>query len=416
MATDPHVIIGSSHAALEAAAAIRQTDSETPIVMLAKDDRPPYSPTVLPYVVSGRSDPGTVDLRDPAWFDANAVDFRADNAVTAVVPEHHKLTLASGEALEYGKLLLATGAAPAVPPIPGLDQVPFHTLRSMADAQGLRAGFADAKRAAVLGAGLVGMHAAENLAEAGLAVTIVEMREHVLPAYFDRTAAAMIEAAFTAHGAEMRMGRAVTEVQPLEPGCRLLLDDGEAIDCDLLLVATGVLPVIDYLDGSGIACDAGVLVDDLMRTNTADIWAAGDVAQARDFFRNGTSVIGILPNAVEQGRIAGMDMAGDDFVKPYPGGVPINTYRFFGQQALSVGLAEAGDDNCEVVMQNADGRYAKIILRDGCLQGISGINTAFDTGIMWQLILRRIDLEPVKDDFLAAPMQVGRRLMSQNWR
>jgi phenylglyoxylate dehydrogenase epsilon subunit len=167
------------------------------------------------------------------------------------------------------------------------------------------------------------------------------------------------------------------------------------------------------VQGCGIDTDAGILVDDRMRTNVANIWAAGDVAQARGFW-GGKVVNGILPNAVEQGRIAGADMADDAGVQLFPGAVPLNTYSFFGQQAISVGRS-AGEGN-EVAEAGNGGSYRHIVLKDGRLVGISSINDFIDAGIMWQLILRRTDLSAVKQAFIANPQLTGRQLMSQHWR
>jgi len=156
-----------------------------------------------------------------------------------------------------------------------------------------------------------------------------------------------------------------------------------------------------------------------MHTSADDIWAAGDVAQARDFFGaadNGTKIInGILPDAVEQGKIAGMAMAGDPALKNYPGGVPLNTYTFFGQQAISVGSQNQGK-TVALEVDTAQRRYLKIVMQDDHLTGIFGINVAFDPGVMWELILRRTDLSRVRDKFLADPQRTARLLMSRTWR
>jgi phenylglyoxylate dehydrogenase epsilon subunit len=118
---------------------------------------------------------------------------------------------------------------------------------------------------------------------------------------------------------------------------------------------------------------------------------------------------------VEQGRIAGMAMAGDPGLKHYPGGVPLNTYTFFGQQAVSVGSQSEGETvSCEV--DPVGKRYLKIMMKDNRLTGIFAINTAFDPGVMWQLILRRVDLAPVMNEFLADPQRTARVLMSKTWR
>ncbi|MDP3841235.1 MAG: FAD-dependent oxidoreductase [Oxalobacteraceae bacterium] len=417
-----YLIVGASHAALAAVQAIRMHDQTGSVTVVSKDDALPYSPTVLPYVVSGRSDPQRVFLRDDAYFAQHNVDYRKGAAVSALDVGDNKVSLCSGAEIGYRKLLLATGAAPQLPPVPGLESVDYHVLRSLDDAVRLQQALAGSRQAIVLGAGLVGMHAAENLAKAGVQVTVVEMQPTVLAGYFDRDATAIIESVFAAKGVRLMMGNKVVRLAPNpnskgeKRGVQVTLADGTELAADLLLVSTGVAPVIDFLAGAGVATERGILVDDTMRSTVANIWAAGDVAQARGFFDAGVRIInGILPDAVEQGKIAGMAMAGDPALKHYPGGVPLNTYSFFGQQAVSVGSQSEG----EVALHEVDASrnsYLKIVMKDDRLTGIFGINVAFDPGVMWQLILRRIDLAPLREKFLAEPQRTARSLMSNTWR
>ena len=417
-----YLIVGASHAALAAVQAIRMHDQSGSVTVVSKDDALPYSPTVLPYVVSGRSDPQRVFLRDDAYFAQHNVDYRKGAAVSALDVGANKVSLCGGAEIGYRKLLLATGAAPQLPPVPGLESVDYHVLRSLDDAVRLQQALAGSRQAIVLGAGLVGMHAAENLAKAGVQVTVVEMQPTVLAGYFDRDATAIIESVFAAKGVRLMMGNKVVRLAPNpnskgeNRGVQVTLADGTELAADLLLVSTGVAPVIDFLAGAGVATERGILVDDTMRSTVSNIWAAGDVAQARGFYDAGVRIInGILPDAVEQGKIAGMAMAGDPALKHYPGGVPLNTYSFFGQQAVSVGSQSEG----EVALQQVDASrnsYLKIVMKDDRLTGIFGINVAFDPGVMWQLILRRIDLAPLREKFLAAPQRTARSLMSNTWR
>jgi phenylglyoxylate dehydrogenase epsilon subunit len=374
-----YIIVGSSHAALEAATAVRLVDADGMLTLLTRDTHLPYSPTILPYVVSGRSQPDNVVLRDAAYFRKNAIAFLPGANVVSVDPARSSLRLASGEPWQ---LLIATGAAPALPLVRGLADVPFHVLRSMDDAIDLRQAMGKARSAIVLGAGLIGMHAAENMAKTNIAVTVVELQPHALAGYFEPRASAIIERAFARNGIRMLMGQTLRSVERQGDGCLATLADGTTIAADLLLICTGVRPNIGFLHGSGIEVDTGILVDDWMRTNLPNIWAAGDVAQARGFW-DGRVVNGILPNAVEQGRIAGFGMADDAGVVPFPGAVPLNTYSFFGQQAISVGrgcirggfeIEESGDE--------ADGIYRRIVLQDGQLVGIATINDFVDAGIM----------------------------------
>lgn len=411
-----YLIVGSSHAALEAATAIRFHDAEGTLTLLTRDARLPYSPTILPYVVSGRSQPDSVILRNEAWFRDNAITFVPRATVVAVDPKQSRVRLDSGDAWTYERLLIASGAAPVLPPIDGLADYAFHVLRSMDDAIDLRAAIGAAKSAIVLGAGLIGMHAAENMAKAGIAVTVVELEKHALSAYFEPRASSIIEGVFARNGVRMMMGRTLVGVDGLGERCIAVLDDGRKVVGDLLLVCVGAKPNVEFLKGSGIAIDTGILVDDRMRTNLPNVWAAGDVCEAGSVW-GGRIVNGILPNAVEQGRIAGLDMADDSALVPFPGAVPLNTYSFFGQQAVSVGNGHAGDGfEIEESADDANSVYRRIVLKDGQLVGIATINDFVDAGIMWQLIRRRTDLGPVKEAFIADPRTTGRQLMSQLWR
>ncbi|CAG1006988.1 phenylglyoxylate dehydrogenase epsilon subunit [Burkholderiales bacterium] len=413
-----YLIVGASHAGLSALHTLRMADSEGSVTLVNRDASLPYSPTVLPYVVSGRSKPDNVALQGEAYFTKLKVAYRSGIAVSTVDAKTQVATLADGERIAYQKLLVASGARPIVPPIPGLAEVPFHVLRTLDDAVQLRAHLASIKSAVVLGAGLIGMHAAENLAKAGAQVTIVEMLPHVLAAYFDAEASTIIERAFTAKGVSLRTGEKVVGVEKTATGCKVKLQSGGVIDADALLVGVGVTPIVDFLAGSGVAIDRGVLVDDTMKTSVENIWAAGDVAQAKSFYSGEKILNGILPDAVEQGRIAGLAMAGDAGLKPYPGGIPLNTYTFFGQQALSVGVDGSGMENIETEkrVDRANNKYLKIALQNNRLIGIFGINAPFDSGVMWELIQRRTDLTPVKAQFLAQPRETARVLMSRIWR
>lgn len=413
-----YLVVGSSHAALEAITAIRMHDPDGTLTLVTRDAHLPYSPTVLPYVVSGRSAPDNVFLRDTAFFEHNRVNLRLGVALRKLHTDRNVAELADGVEIEYGKVILATGASPAIPPIPGIDSVPYHVLRTLDDATRLREAMQRSRQAVVLGAGLVGMHAAENLVKAGANVTIVEMSAQLTSGYFDETAARLIERAFTENGAKIRTSSRVVRLERAGGDeIVLTLEDGTTLQADLLLVATGVRPELGYLEDSGVACDKGILVDDTMRTNIDNVWAAGDCAQARGFFDDAPIMNAILPDATVQGRIAGMAMAGDPGLKPYAGGVPLNTYHFFGRHAISVGSSKVPDGGEERTrFDEESGRHLKLIMKDGRLLGIYGVNEFFDAGVMAQLITRRTDLSAVKDRLFEQPLTVGRELMSQIWR
>jgi len=422
MERSKYLIVGSSHAGLSALDAIRVQDGDGRITLLTQEDALPYSPTILPYLLSGKVKAERLVLRDEAALDRLGVTFRRAAKVVALDPRAQSVRLDAGETLGFEKVLLATGAAPVIPPIEGLEETPFHVLRTLEDALSLRQAIGKTDQAVVLGAGLVGMHAAENLAKGGVDVTVVEALPQVLPGYFDQEAAALIQKVFAEEGVRILTGAKVTRVDEIEGKASpsLTLAGGETITAGLLLVSAGVKPRTAYLKGSGVDTDEGILVDERMRTNLPGIWAAGDVAQAKGFFGSGKRVNATLPSAAEQGRIAGMDMVGDPAVKTYAGGMALNTYKFFGHRAFAVGLSTVprSGDGFEVdqVLLPTSLRYEKLVFKDDRLVGAAGIDSDLDPGIMHQLIRRGVDLGAVKPRFAAAPLETSRYLMSVMWR
>ncbi len=415
-----YLIVGGSHAGLAALEAIRLVDQEGPITMVTKEDHLPYSPTVLPYVFSGMADPERIFLRDAEYFQANRVQFLPGTAVEGLDADASKVTLQDGGEIFFEKALFATGARPLVPKIEGLQAAPYCVLRTLADALSLKKCAAEAGSAIVLGAGLVGMHAAENLALAGMKVTLVEMFSQVLPGYFDRRAGGIIKKVFQENGVKMLLGSPVTHVLANHKGCALSLESGLDLSADLLLVATGVQPNQEGLFGQELNNGPGVVVDDYMRTGLKNVWAAGDLVQARCFFRGEPVYSATLPLAVEQGRIAGADMAGDEAVKPYGGSIALNTYSFFGNRAFSVGwtVPSGSAKGLEVDFQYSPAglRYQKLVFKGDRLVGAMGVNSDLDPGVLLQLIRRKVDLGGIKKQFAAEPAKLGRMLMTKLWR
>ncbi len=411
-----YLIVGGSHAGLAALEAIRLADPEGPITLVTKEDHLPYSPTVLPYVFSGLADPERIFLRDQGFFQEQGVSFLPGVEVKELDAGAAKVVLGDGGEISYQKALLATGARPQVPPIEGLSSAPFCVLRTLNDALALKKMVGGAGSAIVLGAGLVGMHAAENLAQAGVKVTLVEMLSQVLPGYFDRKAGSIIKKVFADNGVKMLLGSPVTHVLANHNGCALSLESGLDLSADLLLVATGVRPNQELLVGQ----EGEVVVDDYMRTEQPNVWAAGDLVKARCFFRGKPVYSATLPLAVEQGRIAGADMAGDSGVEPYQGSISVNTYSFFGNRAFSVGwsVPSGSTKGLEVDFQYSPSgqRYQKLVFKGDQLVGAMGVNSDLDPGVIWQLIRRKVDLGQNKKQFAADPLNIGRLLMSKLWR
>ncbi len=419
MTRSDYLVVGSSHAGLAAIDAIRTVDPEGSVTLLSREDRPPYSPTVLPHVVTGRVPAEEVRIRDAGDVERLNVTFLSGTEVTAVEPGAQRIVPSSGEAIEYGALLLATGAVPALPPIPGLDRVPVHVLRTLEDAVRLRERMLQARKAVVLGAGLIGLHAAECLLRGGCEVTVVEAMPHVAPGYFVPDAARRLEEIFTSHGVRILAGKKAAAVEGDRESLLVALDSGDRLEADLLLAATGVRCHTGYLEGSGIEVDRGIRVDARMQTSVPHVWAAGDAAQAPALFGEGSAVIPTVMNAVEQGRLAGLGMAGDPDPPAYAGTMAANTSGFFGHRAFSVGLGASpgGEDGleCELYESATPPGFLWLAFRDQRLVGAAGIDADPDPGVLAELIRRGVNLSAVREDLSREPKATARVLMSRTW-
>ena len=419
-----YLIIGSSHAGLSAAEEIRVHDHEDPLLMVTMEDLLPYSPTVLPYIVSGKVTPDQVVLRDESYFQKKRIRFLRGKTVTSVDAKACEVTLSDGEKVSYEKLLIATGAEPVIPQVENLQNTPFLALRTMADALRHLDVLAKAKTCIVMGTGLVGMHAAENFVQRGLQVHVVRARAkknpRILPNYFDEECARIIQDVFESHGVIFHLTNHAVRVTHEKGETLVTLHDGQQLGANILLVCTGMRPRTDFLTNEDVKIDEGILVDARMKTSVDNIWAAGDVARGDDFFSSTKILNAILPDAVLQGKISGADMSGGRLDQEYEGGISMNTFNFFGNRAFSVGRhsVQKGTTPTSVnktVLPSAN-VYQKMIFQGDVLVGVSAINTDLDPGIVMNLIRTRAELRDEKAELVSNPINMTRRLMWRLWR
>ncbi|HNR13072.1 MAG TPA: FAD-dependent oxidoreductase [Thermodesulfobacteriota bacterium] len=425
-----YLIIGSSHAGLSAAEEIRVHDQDGTLTMISMENCLPYSPTILPYIVEGKVKPEIIYLRDEKYFKDNKITFLKGKKLVKLDTKASKAGLDDGSEISYEKILIATGSTPTIPPVPGLKESPYHVLRTMEDALNINKAAEKAKSAVVLGTGLVGMHAAEGLQKKGLKMDLIRGRRRaVLPNYFDADAGKLIHQVFIDHGINCNLDQQVGQVESGNGKLKVTIKDGPVIDTDMVVVGTGVKSRMEFLSPD-VQTGEGILVDNMMRTSAENVWAAGDVAQAADFFADGKILNAILPDAYEQGKIAGLSMAGDpakiaafeeiggDAALSYPGGVGMNTFNFYGNRSFAVGLSLEGEDSgyeIDKTLLPGGCVYQKLVFKNDVLVGAIGINVAMDPGVVMNLIRRKISMGKDKVEFVIKPLDMGRRLMWKNW-
>ena len=342
------VIVGGVAGGATAAARIRRLDEEAEIVVFERSGYISYANCGLPYYVGGViTDPEELTLQDPESFYARfRVVMKVRHEVTAIHPEEKTVevrNLETGETFteSYDSLLLAPGARPVVPDLPGIDSGRIFKLRTVEDTFALRERIVQfqPKRAAVIGGGFIGLETAENLRHAGLEVTILQRPKQVLSP-LDADMASFVHGELRAHGVHLMLGRSVTGFETDENEIRVLLKDEEPFAADIVVLAIGVQPETSLAKAAGLelGLKGSILVNDRMETSVKDIYAVGDAVQVRHFVTGEPALIALAGPANKQGRIAADNICGLD--SHYQGSQGSSVIKLFDLTAANTGLNE----------------------------------------------------------------------------
>lgn len=385
-----HLIIGCGSAALAALNKIRSITQDDEIKLVTKEPYLPYSPTSLPYLLAGKIKEADIWIKDADYFRQQRATLLTNKEVVQLLPEEKRVIYGDGSADSYDSLLIASGSDPAKLRIPGMDEVGFLGFHTLDDCHQLLAQLKGKKSVTILGGGLIGMEIAAALVERGYKVRVLEMEERVLPLYFDREPAEAIKSVFASKGVELFTGKRVAKLSLAKGKTTITCADGDTFVTDLLLTCTGVRARTSFLKDSDIKTNQGIVVDTRMQTSREGVYAAGDVAEAKDFFSNGLGISGIIPAAVEQSKVAGANMAGQ--ASEYRGWVSMNVFNFFGNTASSVGLSMASGKDKEILEKRDEQRFQRLVFQDGHLVGAMFLNIPVDPGVVRYIIENRTEV------------------------
>ena len=323
------VIVGGVAGGMSCAARARRLDEAAEIIVLERGEHVSFANCGLPYYVGGEiTDPGALLVQTPASLRAALdLDVRTRHDATGLDADRKVVTVNTpdGEAeLDYDALVLAPGARAVVPPIPGIDSPRVRTLRTVEDALALRDGVeAGARDAVVLGAGFIGLEAAEALAHQGLNVTIVELAPHVLPP-LESELATLVTAELAALGIDVRAGVAATAIEPEGGRDAVVLADGSRVPADLIVLSVGVRPDTAAFEAAGVACERGaMLVDAHGRTSLEGVWAVGDATASVDAVTEAVRPVALAGPANRAGRLVADAILRPEQARPIP--APLGT-------------------------------------------------------------------------------------------
>ena len=379
-----HVIIGSGAAGVAAAKTLREQQSQDEILILSADEAV-YSRCMLHQFISGERQVEALSFIPDGFFEQYQIEFRPGVTVTKI-DTVNQCVVFDGGSESYDRLLIATGAKSFFPPIDGLASATnVYGLRDLSDARAISERAKQANNIVIIGAGLVGLDAAYGLLEMGKAPTVVDLADSILSANLDVHAAGIYQKKFTEAGCIFHLGAKVRGVlcDTFSAVSSVTLDNGDSLPCDLLIVAAGVRPTFDFLEGSGIETARGIMVNAYMATTAQNVYAAGDI----------TGLSESWPSAIAQGEIAAMNMLGIE--TPHPDTfLPQNTIHFFGIPSLSLGRFIAGDGDTEDSREDRR-RYQKVILRDGIPVGVILQGDISRSGFWQQLIQNKINVASI---------------------
>ncbi len=410
-----YVIIGGSAAGMAAAQAIRELDSRGSILVLSAEADRPYFRPLIPFLIDGKKTEAAMALEGQGPYTAADIAVRLNATVTAVDPAAHTVTVSGGETLPYDKLLLASGSRPVIPAtIEGTAMPGVFALRTLADARALAARAAVAEHAVLAGGGMLNLKTAFALLERGVGVTMVVTSPEVLSQIMEPDAASLIRDALARAGLRVLTGRNVVRILGDSHGVAgVLLDTGEELPCQIVCIGKGVRPNVEFLAGSGIAVDRGVLADAYTQCNLPDVYAAGDVAVTFDPITGARISTALWTNAVEMGRCAGRNMAGQRTAYTGTFGI-LNATQVADVPFVSMGIVHTAGGEYETYVERGAQTYRKVVFAPRAggarLVGCVLVGDISHAGLYRQLIRERLPLDHLKPHVIGHSLHYGHLL------
>jgi 3-phenylpropionate/trans-cinnamate dioxygenase ferredoxin reductase subunit len=304
-------IIGAGQAGGQAAYSLRQAGFEGAVMLIGDEPAPPYQrPPLSKAYLKGELEAERLFLKPPEYYPEHKIDLVAGNAATAIDLAERKISLSKGAAVEWDRLVIATGARPRKLSVPGSDLDAVTELRTLADVDRLKAMAVNGARMVVVGAGYIGLEAAAVGAQLGLKVTVLEALPQVLSRVAGEEIGAFYAGVHRDAGTEIRLNARIEGFEGSGRVSGVRLAGGEIIPCDLVLVGIGILPNMELAQAAGIACCNGVIVDAQGRTSHPDVFAAGDVAWRPLVHYEREGRLESVHNAIEGGKIAAAAIMG----------------------------------------------------------------------------------------------------------
>lgn len=323
------IIVGNGAAGNAALEEIINHSKDCEITVITTEAVPVYYRPMLSEYISEIDVPKRFYLHDQAWYDANNVHVVYQCEITALNTIDQTISKTNGELIPYDKLILCTGSKNFIPPMPGSKKDNVIDLRTLSDADLIKYKAKYTSKAVIIGGGLLGLELGWQLRKLNIDVTVIEMMARLLPRQLDEEASLLFEEKVAATGIKILKGVQTQEIVGEDSATGVLLANGEVIDADLVVFSIGIRADTQLAKSGNINIDRGIIVDDFMRTSAKNVFAAGDCAEY-----NGLNYA-IWPEAIEQGKVAGLNAIGIETV--YEPVIPFNIYHGMDIRLFSMG-------------------------------------------------------------------------------
>ena len=390
------VIIGGSAAGVSCAEILRKHDKKAQITLISDENFALYSRCLLTYLIAGSINEGNIYFKEKSFYKDNNIKTIFGKRAVSVESKKRIVTLDDETNIFYDKLMLATGARPKLVDIPGVDKKGVFTVRKINDARAIMKMLDKVETVAVLGGGLIGLRDAYALRKKGKQVAVIVKSPQVLSQMVDAQAARIIAFVLEKNGIKIITGLAAKEILGKGSVEGILLDNGEKLDCQMVIVGKGVKANTELASSAGLKAEDGIVVNEFLQTSDKDIFAAGDCAQTLDVARDESRINALWPCAVEQGQIAALNMLGKKVA--YDGSLSMNSVDFFGLGCISMGITKPKkEEDYEVISKKVDGStYKKFILKENRIVGMVLVGDIKAAGIIGPLIRNRVDISSIK--------------------
>jgi len=404
------VIVGSGPAGIFAAEAIRNRDRESSIIMVTADQGVAHSPVMLSYWIAGNRPRESLFFRNRSWVEKMGVDVRSGCRASSLNTFSQQLMLAEGDEILYERLLIATGSKPMTLPLPGMKSKGIYCLRNLNDAEAILQDSGGIREVVVIGGGFIGLKLTCHLKERGLEVTVLEKESKLAARLFDRRTSRIIERRLCQNGIQVE-----TDVEIIEAFNEdgwvtgVGMKDGRILRCQRVFQTVGVMPNVQWLEGSGILIKGGILVNDHMETNVEGVYAAGDAVMTIDSVISEWVNNATWPAATRQGIVAGTNMAEGDCT--YVHNYALNALNLFGLKVITAGHSYYEEDSgAEIVWEEDHDRYRKIVIKEGRLIGFILVGDVTGAGLLLSLMKRKEEIPQALRHLLLSGSSLYRNL------